>query len=60
LRVIVVMYMREATQEWPPVSIPWAVTLVLLLTAAGTLYLGLFPGRVVGFATQAAASFALR
>ena len=60
LRVIVVMYMREPSQEWPAVSIPWAVTLVLLVTAAGTLYLGLFPGRVVGFATQAAASFALR
>ncbi len=60
LRVIVVMYMRESTQEWPAVSVPWAVTLVLVLAAAGTLYLGLFPGRVVSFATQAAASFALR
>ena len=56
LRVIVVMYMREPTQDWPPIRVPWALTLVLIGTAAGTLYLGLFPGQVMGFATQAALS----
>ncbi len=60
LRVIVVMYMQEPHQDWPPARVPWAVTLVLLLTAAGTLYLGLFPGHVMGFASQAALSLPLR
>jgi NADH-quinone oxidoreductase subunit N len=59
LRVIVVMYMREPNQDWAPSPVPWAVTLVLVAAAAGTLYLGLFPGRVMGFATQAALSLPL-
>ena len=59
LRVIVVMYMREPNQDWAPAPVPWAVTLVLVVAAAGTLYLGLFPGRVMGFATQAALSLPL-
>ena len=60
LRMIVVMYMREPTQDWPPIRVPWAVTLVLISAAAGTLYLGLFPGRVMSFAAQAALSLPLR
>ena len=56
LRVIVVMYMREPQQQWTLLPIPRAVGLVLLLTAAGTLYLGLFPGAVMGFAAQSAQS----
>ncbi len=56
LRIIVVMYMREPHQDWAPARMPVAITLVLLVAAAGTLYLGLFPGRVLGFAAQAAQS----
>jgi len=56
LRVIVVMYMREPQQEWTPAPTPRAVALVLLLTAAGTVYLGLFPGTVMGFAAQSTLS----
>jgi NADH-quinone oxidoreductase subunit N len=56
LRVIVVMYMREPQQEWTPSPIPRGVALVLLLTAAGTIYLGLFPGPVMSFAAQSALS----
>jgi NADH-quinone oxidoreductase subunit N len=59
LRVIVVMYMRGPNQDWAPSPMPWAVTLVLVAAAVGTLYLGLFPGRVMGFATQAALSLPL-
>ena len=54
LRVIVVMYMREPQEEWTPTPIPAAVGLVLFLTAAGTIYLGLFPNYVMGFAAQSA------
>ncbi len=56
LRVIVVMYMHQPQQEWAPLPIPGGVALVLFLTAAGTLYLGLFPGAVMGFAAQSAPS----
>jgi len=56
LRVIVVMYMREPQQDLRPLPIPTGVALVLLLTAAGTLYLGLFPGAVIGFALRSAHS----
>src|ERR1700730_2142008 len=56
LRVIVVMYMREPHQDWTPARMSWAVTVVLLVAAAGTLYLGLFPARLLGFAAQAAQS----
>jgi NADH-quinone oxidoreductase subunit N len=59
LRIIVVMYMREPNQDWAPSPMPWALTLVLVAAVAGTLYLGLFPGRVMGFATQAALSLPL-
>jgi NADH-quinone oxidoreductase subunit N len=59
LRVIVVMYMRDPHQDWAPAPMPWAVTLVLVAAAAGTLYLGLFPARVMDFATQAAMSLPL-
>ncbi len=56
LRVIVVMYMREPNQSWLAVPMPWAVTVVLSIAAIGTFYLGLFPGRVMALATQAALS----
>jgi NADH-quinone oxidoreductase subunit N len=56
LRVVVVMYMREPQQHWTPAPIPRALGLVLLLTAAGIIYLGLFPGAVMGFAARSALS----
>jgi len=56
LRLIVVMYMREPKQEWPLTRIAYASSFALLLAAAGTIYLGLFPGRVIDFAMRAAES----
>ena len=50
------MYMREPNQTWAPVPMPWAVTFVLSVAVAGTVYLGLFPGRIMALATQAALS----
>jgi NADH-quinone oxidoreductase subunit N len=62
LRVLVVMYMHEPSPdgEMPAAPVPWAVTAVLAVSAAGTLYLGLFPARVMAFAAQAASSLPLR
>ena len=53
LRVIVVMYMREPQQAVGAIRVPAPVATVLLLAAAATVYLGLFPNRVMGFVSQA-------
>ncbi len=47
LRLVVVMFFRERTTEWRSPRVPASVALVLVLTVAGVLYLGLFPGRVI-------------
>jgi NADH-quinone oxidoreductase subunit N len=47
LRLIVVMFFRERTTEWRAPRVPASLALALILTAAGVLYLGLFPGRVI-------------
>jgi NADH-quinone oxidoreductase subunit N len=44
LRLMVLMYMREPQEILPPIRVPLAFALVLLVTAAGTLLPGLFPG----------------
>ncbi|HEX6625432.1 MAG TPA: proton-conducting transporter membrane subunit, partial [Pyrinomonadaceae bacterium] len=58
LRLIVVMYFRERTSEWTPPYIPASVALVLVITVAGVLYLGIFPGPVLD-AFRAAQSIAV-
>ena len=54
LRVIVVMYMRDPTQEIPVMRIPAGVTATLLCSVAAVIYLGILPGRVLEFATRSA------
>jgi NADH-quinone oxidoreductase subunit N len=54
LRIIVVMYMREPKDDAPALPMSLDLGLVLLLTVAGTLFLGLMPNFVMGYATQAA------
>src|SRR5579862_2830892 len=56
LRVIVMMYMREPTQEIPVMRVPVGVTATLLCSAAAVIYLGILPGRVLEFATRSAQS----
>ena len=56
LRVIVVMYMREPTQEIPVMRVPAGVTASLLCSVAAVIYLGILPGRVLEFATRSAQS----
>lgn len=56
LRVIRMMYFSEPLKEWPVVPVPIAVGAVLLVTAAGILYLGVFPTRLMDWAAQAAMS----
>lgn len=54
LRVIVVMYMREARQEVPVSPIPLGLGAALAISAATTIYLGVLPGRVLEYATRSA------
>jgi NADH-quinone oxidoreductase subunit N len=52
LRVIVVMYMRDSRPGAVRLPVPYAVRVVLLVTALGTVYFGLFPDRLMAFAQQ--------
>ncbi|MGH9940839.1 MAG: NADH-quinone oxidoreductase subunit N [Pyrinomonadaceae bacterium] len=47
LRLIVVMFFRERVGAWAAPAVPASIALVLVLTAAGVLYLGIFPGQVI-------------
>jgi NADH-quinone oxidoreductase subunit N len=47
LGLVVVMFFRERTTEWRAPRIPASVAVVLALTVAGVLYLGIFPGSVI-------------
>jgi NADH-quinone oxidoreductase subunit N len=47
LRIIVMMYMREARKEVPVAPVPLGLGLALALSLIATLYLGLFPNRVL-------------
>jgi NADH-quinone oxidoreductase subunit N len=54
LRVMVAMYMREPKDEIAAEPVPWTLSLTLWIAAVGTVYVGLFPTRVIGFAAKAA------
>ena len=54
LRVIVSMYMREPATEIAAQPVPWTLSVVLWIAAAGTVYAGLFPAQIIDFAAKAA------
>ena len=54
LRIIVVMYMRESRKEVPVTPVPFGLGLALAITIVATLYLGLFPNRILQYAQQSA------
>lgn len=56
LRVVIAMYFWEPSSEYTPTKVPPALVFALVLAAAGTLYLGILPGRVLDFAHSAAQS----
>jgi NADH-quinone oxidoreductase subunit N len=56
LRVIVTMYMREPATEIVAEPVPWTLSVVLWIAAAGTVYVGLFPAHIIDFAAKAALS----
>jgi NADH-quinone oxidoreductase subunit N len=59
LRVIVAMYFWEPSKEYTPTKVAPALTVALALAAIGTIYLGLFPARVLALAKTAADSLSV-
>lgn len=47
LRLIIVMFFRERTTVWTVPVIPLSIGIAIFVTVIGTLYLGLFPNRVL-------------
>jgi NADH-quinone oxidoreductase subunit N len=58
LRLIVVMYMREAREEVPVSPIPLGLGAALAISVAATIYLGVLPGRLLDYAARTAAEWA--
>jgi NADH-quinone oxidoreductase subunit N len=58
LRLIVVMYMREAREEVPISPVPVGLGAALAISLATTIYLGVLPGRVLDYAARTAADWA--
>src|SRR6202051_1211083 len=54
LRIIVVMYMREARKEVPVTPIPFGLGVALAVSMVATLYLGILPNRILQYAQQSA------
>ena len=54
LRVIVVMYMRDAREEILLAPVPASMGLAIVLCAVATLYLGLLPQQVLDYASRSA------
>lgn len=57
LRLIIVMFFRERTTAWTAPAIPVSIAVALVITLVGTLYLGLFPGRVLDAFGRAPSTF---
>jgi NADH-quinone oxidoreductase subunit N len=61
LRLIIVMFFRERTTPWDAPLVPASLALALVITIAGVLYLGLFPGRVISaFSTRPGITLSIR
>jgi NADH-quinone oxidoreductase subunit N len=56
LRVIISMYFWDPQKEFQPIAVSPAIATALVLSAAGTIYLGFFPSRVMHFALLSALS----
>ena len=54
LRIIVMMYMREARKPVPIAPVPFGLGLALALSIVATLYLGIFPNGVLQYSQQSA------
>jgi len=55
LRIIVMMYMREARDQAPTAPVSASLGVALAISVGATLYLGILPGRVLEYAARSAA-----
>ena len=60
LRVIISMYFWDPAQDYVAARVAPSLSVALFIAAAGTLYLGLLPSRVLDLARAAADSLSLR
>jgi NADH-quinone oxidoreductase subunit N len=58
LRLMVVMYMREAREDVPVSPVPLGLGAALAISLAATIYLGVLPGQVLDYAARTAAEWA--
>jgi NADH-quinone oxidoreductase subunit N len=56
LRIIVVMYMREARKPVPVAPVPFGLGVALAISILATIYLGVLPNGVLGYAHKSAQS----
>jgi len=54
LRIVVMMYMREPRGDVPVTSTPFTARLAIAVCVLTTLYLGVFPGRILDFVSESA------
>ncbi len=54
LRVTVVMYMKQPSREFAPLSLSPYIILALIITIWGTIHLGIFPSRIIELAQKSA------
>jgi NADH-quinone oxidoreductase subunit N len=54
LRIMVMMYMRESRKEVPVTPVPLALRVALVVCLAATLYLGIFPDRLLQYTQDSA------
>jgi len=54
LRIIIYMYMHDERVEAPVARIPAALGIGLAISLTATIYLGVLPGRVLGYAIESA------
>ncbi len=57
LRVTVVMYMKKPIREFAPLSLSPFILLALLITIFGTIFLGIFPSKIIAFAQKSSILF---
>ena len=60
LRIIVMMYMREARKPVPVAPVPFGLGLALAVSIVATLYLGIFPNGVLHYSQQSAQNLLLQ
>jgi len=53
LRITVIMYMKESTREFIPLTISPLIVAAIVISVVGTLHLGIFPSKVMEIAQQA-------